>query len=258
MVSVLAGLGAFVELVCADKEIEASETTTLPVEDRARHRIDLTALFLDEIEEDTATALFGYTYNLNPRSNLSFALPFEDSDFGREGGSGIGDLNISFSYVPSVSLSAKPWVPRTIGSGLSMLLPTASADVGGLDTTIVTPFLGMVFPVGDKFAIYPLLAYAHSLEETNLGTDVRLATAEVGLTYVSDSGFWISYFPAAIHDLETDGTAVNHRWSVGKEFFRWFGLSFDYSRIERENFTIDLPAESGFNTLYELNVHFTF
>lgn len=245
----------------AAEELDTTTTHDSPNEERAsaRHRLDLTTLFLDEIEENSATVLFGYTYNLTKNSNLNLSLPYIDSNVSGKGGSGIGDLSVAYSFVPFVPISAKPWIPRTVGSGLSILFPTANAEkVGGFDTTVISPFLGLAFPLSNTFAILPSFGYSHSVEETSIGTDVRLATAELGISYVTINGFWINYFPEAIHDLETDNTAINHRLTVGKELSRRFGLSLDYSRVDRVNFTVDLPTDRGFDTLYEFNLHFTF
>lgn len=200
-------------------------TSTQPAKKTARHRLDLTTLFLDEIDTNSATLIFGYTYNLNAKSNLSFALPYQDADTGRTGDSGIGDLIITFSYIPSISLSANPWVPKAVGSGVSLLLPTADSDrMENPDATIVTPFIGFVFPILSDFAVYPSLAYTHSLERTAIGTDVRLVTAEVDMTYVSPHAFWVSYAPAIIRDLEIDDTAVNHRLTIRKKDHPTFRL----------------------------------
>ena len=240
---------------------ESATTHGVSEEERAsaRHRFDLTTLFLDEIEQNTATVLFGYTYNLTKNSNLNLSLPYIDSNVSEKGGSGIGDLSVAYSFVPFVAISAKPWIPRTVGSGLSVLFPTGDAEeVGGFDTTVVSPFLGFAFPLSDTFGVLPSVSYSHSLEETAFGTDVRLITAELGLSFVTVNGFWINYFPEAIRDLETDNTAINHRITVGKELSRRFGFSLDYSRVDRVNFTVDFPSESGFDTLYEFNLHFTF
>lgn len=253
-------LGCHSAICFASGDTMSSATTSdSSVEKTARHRLDLTTLFFDEIDSNSATFLFAYTYNLNANSNVSFALPYQDPDVGRAGDSGIGDLNITFSYTPDIALNASPWVPKKVGSGISVLLPTAdSTRMGSPDTTIITPFLGFVFPIQSNIAVYPSIAYTHSLKKTAIGTDIRLITAEIGMFYVTPYDFWISYFPSAIRDLETDDTGVNHRLTIGKQITRHFGISFDYSRIDRVNFTIDLPNENGFDKLYELNMHFTF
>ena len=225
----------------------------------SRHRIDFTGVFLDAQSSDAINGLLGYTYNLNQRSNISIALPYLDPDLNTGGNSGFGDLITSFSFVPSAQISANPWVPRTVGSGIAVSAPLGDADEGrSLDTWVVFPFLGVVLPFAEQFFFAPQLGYLHSINRTASGSKLRIMTLETGFSYVSLSGFWASYFPKFARDFETDDWSIDHRVGVGKMFTRNFGLSFDYTFVDRFNFGTDLPIESGFDHLLELNIHFTF
>jgi hypothetical protein len=39
-------------------------------------------------------------------------------------GSGVGDVLIDYHYDPRARLSARPWIPRNLGLGMAVLLPT--------------------------------------------------------------------------------------------------------------------------------------
>lgn len=224
-----------------------------------RHRIDLTGVFLDAQVNNSVNGLLGYTFSLNERSNLSVTLPYVDPALNTGGDSGFGDLVTSFSFVPSANISANPWVPRTVGSGIAVSAPTGNADEGrGLDTWVVFPFLGVVLPLSERFFFAPQIGYLHSIDTTVSGGKLRMMTIDTGLSFVTLTGFWVSYFPKFARDLETDDWSINHRLGIGKMFTRNFGLSFDYTFVDRFNFGTDIPAESGFDQLLELNLHFTF
>jgi hypothetical protein len=229
------------------------------VRSRPRHRIDVSAIFLDRVSADSANAIVGYTYNLNRKSNISVSVPFVDPNTSTGGNSGIGDTIMAFSYVPSATVSANPWVPRTVGSGFAALAPTGSAKDGrSLDTWVLVPFLGLVIPTTDRIFIAPQVGYVHSVDKTIAGTDLRLVYGELGVSFVAFNGFWSSYFPQFVRDLESDEWAVNHRLAVGKMLSTRFGLSIDYSFIERFNFGSDLHGQSGFDEQVELRMHFAF
>jgi hypothetical protein len=244
---------------CIAEDEAANQVTNDSARDEARHRIDLGALFLDEISSDAFNAIVGYTYSFSSNANISVTVPYVDPNRATSGDSGFGDTIVAVSFVPSVKLGANPWVPRTVGSGVAVLAPTGRAEEGrSLDSWVVAPYLGLVLPLADRIFFAPQLGYVHSLDSTAADTDLRIAFAELGLGYVSLKGFWTSYFPSFSFDLESDSWAVNHRLAIGKMFSRNLGLSADYTFIERFNFGSDLPGESGFDQQIEISFHFAF
>jgi len=240
-------------------EAAGSNTTAESAEKARRHRIDLTAIFLDTISADTLNASIGYTYNLSPNSNISISIPYFDPDIDAAGDSGIGDAVASFSYIPSVTIGANPWLPRTVGTGVAVLMPTGDAAAGrSVGTWVVSAYAGLVIPLTDRVFIAPQFGYTHSLDKTVAGTDLRLASADLGIAYVAHNGFWSSYFPQVMRDLESDEWLINHRLAVGKMLSKDFGLSIDYVLVERFNFGSSLPGQPGFDEQIELNAHFAF
>jgi hypothetical protein len=243
-------------VVAADAEDGESDNSAATV---PRHRIDISAVFLNGASTDSVDGIVGYTYNLTGNTNFNVTVPYLDPDRSTGGNSGFGDTILSVSYVPLVKVSANPWVPRTVGTGISILAPTGNADEGrSLDTWVITPFLGLVIPLTDHFFLAPQLGYVHSLNKTVVDTDLRLAFAEVGFAYVSSKGFWASYFPRFAFDLERDDWAIDHRLSIGKMVTETFGLSVDYVFVERFNLGSDVPNARGFDEQIELNVHFAY
>jgi hypothetical protein len=227
--------------------------------DAPRHRIDLTGVFLNGETSDSLNGLVSYAYNVTENSNLTLTTPYLDPNLDEGGNSGFGDLVAAYSIVPSVKIGVNPWVPRTVGSGLAVLIPTGNAKENrSLDTWVVFPFLGLVQPLSDRLFIAPQIGYLHSLDATAAGTKLRLVTAEMGFSFVAFNGFWASYFPQFVRDLETDDWAISHRLSVGKKLSQKFGISVDYVFVDQYSFGNDAPQDSGFDKQLEANFHFIF
>ena len=244
---------------CLAQDEVTSQSAADSSNDYPRHRIDLGALFLDEVSSDSFNGTVGYTYNLTHNANIGVTLPYIDPDTSASGNSGIGDTIVALSFVPSVRIGANPWVPRTVGTGIAVLAPTGDADEGrSLDSWVVSPYLGLIVPLTDSFFFAPQIGYVYSLDKTAAGTELRIAFAETGLGFVAFNGFWASYFPSFAFDMETDDWAINHRLAIGKMLSTNFGLSLDYTFVERFHFGSDLPDDSGFDRQIEFNVHFAF
>jgi hypothetical protein len=226
----------------------------------SRHRIDMAAVFFDSEESDSLIGLFGYTYNLGPKSNLGFEISYLDSNFDENGGSGFGDMSATWSWVPFVPISAGPWVPKRVGSGISILLPTGNTSDGrSLDTTIITPFLGLVVPISDStFSILPSLSYSYSTDTSVFGEDIRIGIADVGLNWVSDKNLWADFSISYIKDYEGHDTHSNIRISLGTVFSNGLGLSVMVTDLE---FFVpgSLPgSEARFEQEYSINLHYNF
>jgi hypothetical protein len=97
-----------------------------------------------------------------------------------------------------------------------------------------------------------------SLDKTASRVGLRLIIAETGVGFVAFNGFWISYFPRFVRDLESDEWAIDQRMSIGKMLSSRFGISLDYTSVDRFNFGSDLPGDSGYDALFEVNLHFNF
>lgn len=230
-----------------------------PEDELPRHRIDIGTSFLNTIAVDSFVATVGYTYNVTRSSNFNVTLPLIDPDTELSGDSGTGDLIAAYSWVPSLRVGANPWVPRTVGTGIAILAPTGSVSAGrSLDAWIVAPYAGLVLPMTDRFIIAPQAGYIHSLDRTADNVNLRLVYTELGFSFVALNGFWITYLPQLVRDLEAADWSTNHRLSIGKMFSRRFGASIDHAWFERFNFGSDVPGERGYDRQVDLNIHFTF
>jgi len=111
-----------------------------------------------------------------------------------------------------------------------------------LGSFIAMPYLGLVIPMGERFFFAPQVGYVHSFSKTVSGTNYRVLTAETGIAYIAENGFWISYFPQVLRDLESNEWAIDHRLVVGMMFSPRFGMSFDYVFVDRYSFGSNLPV----------------
>lgn len=247
----LAGICAVADLPAQDS---SSAETVAP-----QNRVDFTGAFFDSIDLDKVTGFLGYTRNISAHSNLNVRLSYLESRFGQSRGTGIGDTTVTWSYLPNKQISVGPWFPRIVGSGVAVTLPTGNEDEGrGLGGTIITPFIGTVFPVTDTFSITPNLTYSHSADPIFTDTDVSVGHAEIGFTLVKKSGWWGSVFFGYFYDFEVDNTSFGTRLSGGKVFTNGWGVSAHY--VDLEGFLPGvIPGSSpAFNQLYELTVSYGF
>jgi len=233
----------------------ASENNDAP----PRNRIDFTTVYFDTVDTDRFTGIFDYTRNLSPSSNLGVRATYLDSRFGMSGGTGWGDTTVTYSYLPRSQMSVGPWIPRIVGSGISISLPTGNENQGrGLGGTIVTPFIGTRVPLSDSISIAPTLAYAYSTDQIITGKDVRVALLDLGLTWVGKSGWWASLFVGYIKDYESNNTSTGGRLSFGKVFASRWGFSVHL--IDLESFRPGLlpPQDNQFDQIYELSLQYGF
>lgn len=233
---------------------EASEENGTPL-----NRVDFTSVYLDNIDTDRFTGIFGYTRSISSHSNLTINLTYLDSRFGSAGGSGFGDTTFTFAYLPNAQMSVAPWLPRIVGSGISVTVPTGNENQGrGLGSTVVTPFLGTRIPLSDSFSFTPTLAYAYSTDQIITGKDVRVALFDLGLTWTGKTGWWASLYAGYIKDFESDNTSSGGRLSAGKVFANGLGLSAHY--IDLETFRPGLPPQfkGQFDQVYEISLQYGF
>ena len=224
-----------------------------------RNRLDFSLAFLDTLGLDSLHFVFGYTYSLTPNANLSLTLPIVDGDVAERGGYGLGDLELAVSFTPFLKIAANPWVPKTVGTGLVLLLPTGDPNQDrGLGAFVLNPFVGGVLPLSDSFFLLPQVAYSHSFHETSADVDIRLGTVSVGLTFVSFNGFWVGPLVEFVRDFDTDETAVNYDIIVGKEFSSGLGVSVQYFDFELLNPATGAGVGKTGDRLIAVNLHLTF
>ena len=225
----------------------------------SRHRLDFSLNYLDSAFDDSLNASLGYAYSLTQNTNISATVSYLDSRLDEEGGSGFGDTSLTFSWAPAVNLSVAPWVPRKIGTGLGIILPTGDATDGrGLKSTILIPFVGLVFPFKDTFYLYPTLTYLWSADKIITDEDIRIGVIDLGVGWISPRGFWITVYAAIVRDFDADDSHFNNQVSLGMTLSeRWSG-SFDF--VDSDYFLPGNNTQPGdaFDKQYVLSLHFNF
>jgi len=221
------------------------------------HRFDVSRVLFDAESLDALAWVLTYTHNLTAISNISITIDYIDSDLGASEFSGFGDSLISFSYTPFTRISASPWVPKNVGIGMDLLLPTGNVDEGrSVGTYIFGPYVGFVFPVSANFTIAPNLTYYYSSDEDPLGLDIRTFSANINFTLVCCNNFWVAYIPEFLRDNVLNDTGYNHNLVVGKMFSDHIGVSAGYSALERVRSTGFLDGQ--FDDQLRISLHITF
>lgn len=225
----------------------------------SRHRLDFSLNYMKAALDDSLGLSLGYAYDLTQKTNISASVTYLDARIDKKGGSGIGDTSLVISWAPSANLSVAPWVPRKIGTGLGVLLPTGdAADGRSLKSTILIPFVGLVFPFNDAFYIYPTFTYFWSADKIVTGKDIKIGVADLGVGWVSARGFWITAYAAIVRDFVADDSHFNNQVSLGMALStRWSG-SFDYINADFFLPGEDTQVGNEIDKQFRINLHFNF
>ena len=225
----------------------------------SRHRLDFSLVYLDSTLDDSLNASLAYAYNFTEKTNFSVAVSYLDSRLDLAGGSGIGDTSLTFSWAPFTPISVGPWVPRRIGTGVGVILPTGNAGDGrSLDSVIVSPFLGLVVPVTESFYIYPTLMFMGSVDETIIDEDLRLGVIEVGAGWVSARGVFINGYISWIKDYEVEETYLNTRLSLGMNFSAKWSASLDWDDTDFFIPGTIVGVKGKLERQFAINLHYNF
>jgi len=172
----------------------------------------------------------GFNYNWAPVASFSFAatLPVVDSRLGDVAGSGVGDLLLRFNWTPAHKLTANPWVPNSLGTGVGLLIPTGDASKGtGGDQWVIVPTLGMVLRLGKRSSLLPQLQYMRSVSEGELAQGMETISVSLGILHVTRSQFWIQYTPALSYDAVAETNELDNTVILGQQFTRRFAASLE-------------------------------
>lgn len=251
----LAGLLAVLAIVCdvsADEEPEESSAERSP-----RHRIDFGVQWFDAAEGDIVTGSLNYSWVPLDHHAFAATVALVGSGLSESEGSGIGDTQLQYSWVPSARITAAAWVPSTLGMGFGLIVPTGDPAKGtGADRWVAIPTFGWVFTFGERFALQPSLQWLESFGEESAEDQVRSANLVLTFLYVSKSGFWIDYTASIFRDFEPfETTNEDHFLTFGQQFTKVFGASVTLGSIERP--PIQAPEFArGSDEFVELTAHF--
>ncbi len=238
-----------------EENVEATESD----DSLARHRLDTSFTFYDGYNADILHLGLGYTYNLTSNLNTSFSTSIIDPNLSEGGDFGFGDSSWIISYVPYATISANPWIPKAVGSGLGIIIPTGDPKTGaGEGSWMLSPFLGASLPIKEYLYLLPNISYVYSLNETELGADVRVGSIQADIIYVYKSRFWISYVPEYWYDFSLDQSHFNHTMTIGAMVTQGIGISIDYGNIERAIPGSQMQIKEGSDYLGRLNFHIVF
>ncbi len=221
-------------LLAGDAAAEDGSTEAAEI-DSPRHRVDLGLQWYDGAEGDIATGSLSYSWVPLDHHAFAATVLLVGSDISNAEGSGVGDTRLQYSWVPSAKLTASGWLPKTLGMGFGLIVPTGDAAKGtGEDRWIAIPTLGWVFLIGERFSILPNLQYLHSFKEGSAGEDISAANLELGFLYVWSSRYWIRYTPSLFRNFQPlDDTDLDHFLVFGMEFSKTLGASLTLGSIER-------------------------
>ena len=216
------------ELDESTDQAQPSQKESDTSEQRATQRLDFGIDFYDA--PDGSIVRGGIDYNWVPDANHSFAatLPIVNSRLAEVNGSGIGDLLLRYNWVPSLTLTADPWVPNSLGIGLGLLVPTGDAAKGtGGDQWVIAPSLGWAAKIAKRTTLLPQLQYMKSFAEGELAQGMQTIALSADLIHVFLSKFWVQYTPAASYDLEAETYEFDNLVVLGQQFTRRVALRLE-------------------------------
>jgi hypothetical protein len=212
----------------AADEQKSKQSQSEPGAPEAKQRLDFG---VDYFESSDGTILRGgIDYVWAPLDNHSFAatLPLVDAELAEVDGSGIGDLLLRYNWAPFQTLSASPWVPNNLGTGLGLLIPTGDLKNGtGGDKWVIAPSLGAVVKLGKRSTLLPQLQYLKSFAEGELAEETELVSLSVAFVHVTHSTFWVQYAPEFSYDFEAEQNEFDNLLVLGQQFTRRIAASLE-------------------------------
>jgi hypothetical protein len=141
-----------------------------------------------------------------------------------------GDIEIGYSYAPGITLNSNPWVPSKIGNGIGISIPAGDLEDGtGTGGWRLSPRLGFVKTVDNRFSVAPSAQYIFSFAEESGADKIRLLALTMPITLVSTASVWLQWTPEYAYSFESDSGAFGGVFTVGKLFTRHIALSAAYA-----------------------------
>ena len=146
---------------------------------------------------------------------------------------GLGDTILVYSFVPDQKINAQPWVPKSLGFSVLLVVPTGDAQflLGG-DQFVIRPQVGWIVNFADRFSFLPAIRYTKTFAHGNRARPAELLSAELGLVWVNPTGWWFSYTGEIVRNLKRSVWLYDDSLSVGKMFGPRIGFSLGYGILE--------------------------
>jgi hypothetical protein len=212
---------------------EAHSEPTTP--ENPRNRIDFGMEWFDAADGRSLTGFLNYSWVPLSNHSLAATVLLIGSEYSETEGSGVGDLRLQYSFVPSAKLTASPWVPTSLGMGFGLIIPSGDPEKGtGDDRWVAIPTIGWVVAITKGLSFLPTLQYFDTFREGEAGQELSAANLELGFLYVTPSEFWVNYTPSVFRDFEpVDDTNVDHTLIIGQQFTRILAVSLTLGTVER-------------------------
>ena len=258
-------VAAFVAAPVAGEEAVVKSTDASDIEAEAiasadpHHRLDFGLEKFGSDERDIKTFSLGYTWAPGQQHALNINVDIVDSRLGDVEGDGLSDSVVTYSWAPSEKVTAKPWLPRRFGTGLSLVVPTGDLLEGtGSDMWIAAPFVGWPVTIGKGITLLPSLAYLRSFSEGDLSIPIEGLSLELGLVSAIGPKWWITLLPAVTEELVLHETIFSISAQVGREFGTRHGISIEYGYVDDDTISVALGLGSDFNEKIAVRGHLGF
>ena len=220
---------------------EPTPESTAASDNSAENLLDLGFQRIETPVGDFVTTLLGYTRAFRGNMSFSASMTFNyvdsirstDQGIIRERHLGLGDTILIYSYVPGQKVTAQPWVPKSAGFSVLLVVPTGNAaDLLGGDQWVFSPQAGWVVSFAEHFTLLQALHYTTTFAGGNLAVPVEELSGELVVVWAHESGWWIDYGGEIVRDLRRYDWRYDDTFSVGKMFGSRFGLSVAYGVLE--------------------------
>jgi hypothetical protein len=229
----------------------------------AHHRLDVGADRIGLSGQSSSTFSLGYTWAPGAHHAVSGTFAFAKSDdLGEAEESNnlvFGDTVVGYSWTGRAQVSAKPWLPSRLGSGVEVAAPTGNVEAGGsADMWVVTPYLGVVRAVGNRAVLLPTIGYGRSFWHGEQAVPIELLTVELGLLVDLSSRWWLFFRPAYWHEFKLSDDITHVQLQVGREVGARNGISLEYGKVSAELTSELLGFRGSSQDRLTLRAHFGF
>jgi len=197
----------------------------------AANRLDIAYSFTDDTPNDSAVLQAQYTQIFARQHQVVLQVPFADANTSESPGLRLSDTRLGYSYTPGQELTANPWVPSEIGTGVGLSIPTGDFDEGtSTGSWVMSPRLGFVAVRSTELFIAPSVQYVFSFGEKDEAARISSLVVKAPVTYVGVRSAWFQWTPEYLRSLRADDGAFVNSFRLGKLFTPNLAISLEYSR----------------------------